>query len=137
VSRRRRLDKTRRGLLLDHEHDDAMDLQIGVGPGCPPDEVERLREVYFQHRAEVLEGDGPHPGHRPWAWWKWESGIEHRPGPITNRAGYIVVTAEAAETDWLRKNGHLTAWEERELRKQRNRFAKAPAAGIELEGDSA
>lgn len=113
MPRRRRLTKAHvGGLLLDRDHDDEMDLQIGPGKRSAED-LERLRALWWAHRAELMAEAGP--GSRPWAWWWLESGLEGPPPTPEDRHGFV--TGEPAEEAWLRKHGFLTAWEERELAK--------------------
>jgi hypothetical protein len=129
MPRRRHAGKPRLGGL---EVDQAMDLQIGPGARQHnAEELERLRELWFAHRAELMATG--RPGSRPWAWWQWESGIGAPPPTPVDRDGFV--TGENAEETWLRSHHRLTAWEERELAKRRPLFEVAPATTITFDPD--
>lgn len=119
--RRRRTEKGRRGAL---SVDQEMELTIGPSREVDLAEDAQLRAVYFSHRDELLSR-GP-AGFRPWGWWRWESGNDGPPPVLTDRHGYVIAGSDAEET-WLRKHGHLTLFEERELRKRR-RLREASAS---------
>ncbi len=81
------------------------------------------RAAWFAHRDEVM-ADNP-AGHRPWAWWEYESGLKdslEKPRPRGDTA-----------VAWLRKHGFLTAWEEKELAKQRRLFEDPAASTLSPE----
>src|SRR5260370_42236470 len=122
MPRRRRLSKVRVGALrLDSEHDDAFGLLLGgPGPdGLASDEYERLRGLWFAHRDELMQ-DLP-PGMRPWPFYVFELGLKDAPdfSSIADSKGLVVKGPHELELEWLRKHGHLTVFEERELRRQR------------------
>lgn len=132
MPRRRRLTKARvGGLLLDRTHDDEMDLQIGPGArGRTAEGLERLRELWLAHRDELMADEDP--GQRPWAWWKWDSGIAGPPPTPTDRNGYArEPNGEPQDAAWLRKHGFLTAFEERALEKRRRPFGNAAPSTID------
>ncbi len=136
MPRRRRLTKARvGGLLLDRDHDDEMDLQIGPGgPRRSVEQLERRRGLWFAHRDELMADEGP--GQRPWAWWQWESGIGGPPPTPTDRNGYArEPDGEPQTAAWLRKHGFLTAFEERALAKRRRDFVNAAASTIDVDPD--
>jgi hypothetical protein len=108
-------------LLLDEMHDDEMALAIGPSAELTAEEDSRLRGLWFAHRDELMLDESA--GSRPWAWWRWESGLGAMPDlAVTDRRGYVVMSSGEAEIEWLRKHGHLTVFEERELKKRRQLF---------------
>ncbi len=130
MPRRRRMAKSRVGsLLLDSTHDDAMDLTIGPGKELTAEEEARLRAQWFAHRDEIQLD---HPiGSRPWGWWRWESGLGGRADfVVTDKRGYVVMSSAQAEREWLRKHGHLTIFEKRELEKRARLLDEAPIKSL-------
>ena len=122
MPRRRRLSKVRVGaLLLDATHDDEFDLLLGgPGPdGLADDEFARLRGLWFAHRDSLMQ-DLP-PGTRPWPFYVFDLGLDDVPdfSSIADSKGYVVKGPHELELEWLRNHGHLTVFEDRELRRQR------------------
>jgi hypothetical protein len=118
MPRRRRVTKGRiGGLLLDREHDDEMDLQIGPGRDPSAAELERLRGLWFEHRDELTTAGSA--GSRPWGFYVFELGLVGFPDfTVVDSRGFVVPGIDGEER-WLRKHGHLTVFEERELRRER------------------
>ena|SRR6266581_3906308 len=118
MPRRRQAAKARRGeLTLD------MEFELTLGPShvshsmWPSDEARRA--AYFANRDQVMDGPA---GSRPWAWWEYESGRKGWPSEP-------YLSGDEA-TAWLRKQGFLTAWEERELAARRREDADTAAATL-------
>lgn len=108
---RRQATKGRRGAL---SWEQILDLLIGGSiPSSVFDSDEERRDAYFDHRDELM-AECP-PGSRPLAFYEFETKLKDKPRAPTDRAGHVVMTDNEAEVAWLRKHGHLTAWEEREL----------------------
>jgi hypothetical protein len=118
MPRRRQAAKTRRGEL----GGDA-EQELVIGPGreswFPSDEARRA--AFFAHRDQVMSV-GP-AGSRPYAWWRYESGLKGWPTEP--------YPSGAEEAVWLRENGYLTVWEERELEARRRIGEEAPATVID------
>lgn len=76
MPRRRSSEKARRGALTDGQE---MELEIGPGHRVASffADAAARREAWFEHRDELL-AQGP-PGNRPWAWWRYESGLDGSP----------------------------------------------------------
>jgi hypothetical protein len=58
---------------------------------------------------------------RPWPFYVFELGLPDIPNfsSTVDAKGFVVKGPGELEIEWLRKRGHLTVFEERELRRQR------------------
>jgi hypothetical protein len=112
VTRRFRRDKARQAMELSPYRDDEFDLEIGPHKDPTWEEDERLRAVWFANREQLLSR-GP-AGTRPWAWWRYESGLKGYP-PVVETSDGFAQPSHTTQIVWLRDHGYLTVFEEREL----------------------
>jgi len=112
MPRSRRKAKSRRELT----EGQYFELLIGPGgPGSAFDSPFLRRAAWYEHKEELMEGDGP--GQRPWGYWEYEFGQHFEKSDDEVKA--------------LRRRGLLSASEEaqllaiKELRKSKDRGAES------------
>jgi hypothetical protein len=82
-------------------------------PGCF-DTDDQCREAWEKHGAEILT-KWKHAGKRPWAWYRFELGLDDRPRQYDPRDP----AATNGEALWLAQHGHLAPWEIEHLHRRR------------------
>jgi hypothetical protein len=119
MSRPRRNPKARTTVLTTGQR---FELQMGWGltPYHGPDfeDDAHRREVWLLHR-EALLAWGPHPGRRPWAFWRFEAPPELRDDPAQHYSGpeglHAGTMLEQRRLGWLVETEQLSANERAQL----------------------
>jgi hypothetical protein len=111
VSRPRRIPKARTTVLTTNQRSE-LEMGWNITPYLGPnfrDDAHR-REAWEQHREEFLARE-PHPGRRPWAFWRfeaprelWDDPARHYSGPEGLHAGTML---ELRRLGWLVETGRL------------------------------